>query len=221
MSDISAAPESALAHTPLHDLHCALGAQMRPFAGYLMPVQYPTGIIAEHLHTRAAAGLFDASHMGLAILAGPGAGRRLETLAPGDIDGLPPGRMRYTQLLDPDGHILDDLMVTRLADEAGRERLFLVVNAGVNASLAIQHDSIATRSWDLAPRRHSCPSSLTAHRSRVRDPCAAPRAGVMATSRSTPAIRFRCSRTSEAFHDACATGEACWRSHPPHPPGRA
>jgi aminomethyltransferase len=134
MSDNSAAPGSDLAHTPLYDLHCALGAQMRPFAGYLMPVHYPTGIIAEHLHTRAAAGLFDASHMGQAILAGPGAARRLESLAPGDIDGLPPGRMRYTQFLGPDGHILDDLMVTRLADEAGRERLFLVVNAGVKAA---------------------------------------------------------------------------------------
>jgi len=134
MSDTQAASGSEPAHTPLHDLHCALGARMAPFAGYVMPVQYPTGIIAEHLHTRAKAGLFDVSHMGQAILEGPGAARRLETLTPGDIEGLLPGQMRYTQLLDPDGHILDDLMVTRLEDEAGRERLFLVVNAGMKAA---------------------------------------------------------------------------------------
>ncbi|WOJ88267.1 glycine cleavage system aminomethyltransferase GcvT [Methylocapsa polymorpha] len=134
MSDTQAAAGSDLAHTPLHDLHCALGARMAPFAGYDMPVQYPTGIIAEHLHTRAKAGLFDVSHMGQAILEGLGAARRLETLTPGDIEGLLPGQMRYTQLLDPNGHILDDLMVTRLEDEAGRERLFLVVNASMKAA---------------------------------------------------------------------------------------
>lgn len=134
MSDATAVQGSDLAHTPLHDLHRALGARMAPFAGYDMPVCYPTGIIAEHLHTRAAAGLFDVSHMGQAILEGPGAARRLESLTPGDIAGLAPGQMRYSQLLDPDGRILDDLMVTRLPDEDGRERLFLVVNAGVKAA---------------------------------------------------------------------------------------
>ena len=125
----AAAAGHDLARTPLYDLHCALGARMTGFAGYAMPVQYPAGIISEHLHTRAWAGLFDVSHMGQAILAGPRAARRLETLVPGDIAALAPGRMRYTQLLDGHGHILDDLMVTRLDDEAGRERLFLVVNA--------------------------------------------------------------------------------------------
>jgi aminomethyltransferase len=118
-----------LARTPLYDLHRALGARMTGFAGYAMPVQYPSGIINEHLHTRARAGLFDLSHMGQAILAGSQAARRLETLVPGDIAALAPGRMRYTQLLDGHGHIFDDLMVTRLDDEAGRQRLFLVVNA--------------------------------------------------------------------------------------------
>ena len=118
-----------LARTPLYDLHRALGARMTGFAGYAIPVQYASGIVAEHLHTRARAGLFDVSHMGQAILAGPQAMRRLERLVPGDIAALAPGRMRYTQLLDGHGHILDDLMVTRFADEAGRERLFLVVNA--------------------------------------------------------------------------------------------
>ncbi|MGH6867867.1 MAG: glycine cleavage system aminomethyltransferase GcvT [Methylocella sp.] len=123
------APVCDLARTPLYDLHRALGARMTGFAGYAMPVQYPAGIISEHLFTRTRAGLFDVSHMGQAILAGAHATRRLETLVPGDIAALAPGRMRYTQLLDDNGHILDDLMVTRLPDEAGRERLFLVVNA--------------------------------------------------------------------------------------------
>jgi aminomethyltransferase len=130
MSDSqTAAAVRELARTPLYDLHCGLGARMIAFAGYAMPVQYPSGIVSEHLHTRARAGLFDVSHMGQAILAGSHAARRLETLVPGDIAALAPGRMRYTQLLDRHGHILDDLMVTRLDDEAGRQRLFLVVNA--------------------------------------------------------------------------------------------
>ena len=133
-SQTAAAAGHELARTPLYDLHCRLGARMTGFAGYAMPVQYPTGIIGEHLHTRARAGLFDVSHMGQAILAGPHAARRLETLVPGEIAALAPGRMRYTQLLDGHGHILDDLMVTRLDDEAGRERLFLVVNAATKAA---------------------------------------------------------------------------------------
>jgi len=125
----TAAAVRELARTPLYDLHRALGARMVVFAGYAMPVQFPSGIISEHLHTRARVGLFDVSHMGQAILAGSQATYRLETLVPGEIAALAPGQMRYTQLLDADGHILDDLMVTRLDDEAGRERLFLVANA--------------------------------------------------------------------------------------------
>jgi aminomethyltransferase len=100
------------------------------FAGYDMPVQYPAGILAEHLHTRAEAGLFDVSHMGQAFLEGRNATLRLETLVPGDIESLVPGRTRYTQLLDGSGNILDDLMVTRLENRDQHERLFLVVNAG-------------------------------------------------------------------------------------------
>lgn len=118
-----------LARTPLYELHQSLAARMVGFAGYAMPVQYPSGIISEHLHTRQKAGLFDVSHMGQAVLAGPQAARRLERLVPGDIEALAPGHMRYTQLLDADGHILDDLMVTRLDDEGRQERFFLVVNA--------------------------------------------------------------------------------------------
>jgi aminomethyltransferase len=128
-SQTAAAAVPEFARTPLYDLHRALGARMTGFAGYTMPVQYPSGIVSEHLHTRARAGLFDVSHMGQAILAGSQATHRLETLVPGEIAALAPGRMRYTQLLDGHGHILDDLMVTRLDDEAGRQRLFLVVNA--------------------------------------------------------------------------------------------
>ena len=123
---------AGLAVTPLHDLHLRLGARMVPFAGYDMPVQYRDGIIAEHAHTRAAAGLFDVSHMGQAFLAGPDhetTARALEALVPADIVNLAPGRQRYTQLLNGEGGILDDLMVTRSADPAEDGVLMLVVNA--------------------------------------------------------------------------------------------
>ncbi len=123
-----------LSHTPLDGLHRALGARMAPFAGYDMPINYPAGVLQEHLHCRANAGLFDVSHMGQAILSGKDAARRLESLVPGDIQGLEAGRMRYTQFLDANGNILDDLMATRLTVAPGaRESLFLVVNAGCKA----------------------------------------------------------------------------------------
>jgi len=126
------ATETPLAHTPLHALHVARGARMVPFAGYEMPVQYADGIIAEHTHTRSAAGLFDVSHMGQAFVVGPDhatAARALEALVPADIVNLAPGRQRYTQLTDDGGGILDDLMVTRSADPDEDGVLFLVVNA--------------------------------------------------------------------------------------------
>ena len=110
--------------TPLYGLHQRLGAKLVPFAGYEMPVQYPTGIMAEHLHTRAAAGLFDVSHMGQVRLPGASAAADLEKLVPGDIQALKPGRMRYTLFTNAQGGILDDLMVTAMEDH-----LFLVVNA--------------------------------------------------------------------------------------------
>jgi aminomethyltransferase len=97
---------------------------MVPFAGYLMPVQYPTGIIKEHQHTRAAAGLFDVSHMGQILLRGDGAAAALETLVPVDIQDLAPGRQRYALFTNDDGGILDDLIVTNAGDH-----LYLVVNA--------------------------------------------------------------------------------------------
>jgi len=120
--------------TPLHALHVELGARMAPFAGYDMPIQYPKGILAEHSHTRAAAGLFDVSHMGQAILEAedwPRLAAALESLCPADIAGLAPGRQRYTQLLNEAGGIVDDLMVTRPAE--GGARLMLVVNASRKA----------------------------------------------------------------------------------------
>jgi aminomethyltransferase len=124
MTETAAGP---LKRTPLHALHRELGARLVPFAGYEMPVQYPTGILAEHAQTRAAAGLFDVSHMGqVRLTARPGysAARALETLVPGDIAGLQPGQQRYTQFTNETGGILDDLMVTSTGDH-----LLLVLNA--------------------------------------------------------------------------------------------
>jgi aminomethyltransferase len=111
---------------------------MVPFAGYDMPVQYPAGVLAEHRHVRAAAGLFDVSHMGQVALRGAGAATALEALVPGDIVGLGAGRQRYTMFTDERGGILDDLMVTNTGD-----RLFLVVNAAnKNADLALLHGGL-------------------------------------------------------------------------------
>jgi len=118
---------AALASLPLDALHRRLGARMAPFAGYDMPLQYEAGIVAETLHTRRRASLFDVSHMGQAILGGAGAARGLESLTPADLASLSPGRTRYTQLLNENGGILDDLLVTRLPGV--EERLLLVVNA--------------------------------------------------------------------------------------------
>ena len=122
------AEAAPLRRTPLYDMHRERGARMVAFAGYEMPVQYPGGIIAEHLHARAKAGLFDVSHMGQIALRGDGAAQALERLVPGDLESLTPGRMRYTLLLDEAGGIIDDLMVTRLPGDAGNG-LMLVVNA--------------------------------------------------------------------------------------------
>lgn len=116
---------SPLLTTPLTALHRAAGARMAGFAGYDMPIQYAEGIIAEHLHTRAAAGLFDVSHMGQCLLEGTGAAATLERVTPGEIAGLTVGRMRYSVLLNERGGIIDDLMILRLA----ADRFFVVVNA--------------------------------------------------------------------------------------------
>jgi glycine cleavage system T protein (aminomethyltransferase) len=118
-----------LKRTPLYRLHLDLGGRMVPFAGYEMPVQYPSGILKEHLHVRAAAGLFDVSHMGQFEIrsrtGGEDAARALESIVPMDIVGLAPGRQRYALLTNEDGGVRDDLMIARLGE------VFLVVaNAG-------------------------------------------------------------------------------------------
>src|SRR5262249_17187711 len=125
--------ETTLKHTPLHALHLARGGKMVPFAGYDMPVQYAAGVLKEHLHTRASAGLFDVSHMGqIALKRKSGrvedAALALERLVPQDIIAVAPGRQRYAQFTNDGGGILDDLMVANFGDH-----LFLVVNAACKA----------------------------------------------------------------------------------------
>ena len=126
--------DEALKHTPLHALHVTLGARMVPFAGYEMPVQFKPGVLKEHLHTRAAAGLFDVSHMGqIAVRAKSGdardAARALERLVPVDILGLALGRLRYAFFTNARGGILDDVMVANRGDH-----LLIVVNAACKAT---------------------------------------------------------------------------------------
>jgi aminomethyltransferase len=132
MADHADPAPTAHKRTPLHDLHVAAGARMVPFAGYEMPVQYPMGVLKEHLWTREKAGLFDVAHMGLCFLQGPDhatTARALEAMVPADIQALAPGQQRYTQLLADDGGIIDDLMVTRSPGPVEDGNLVLVVNA--------------------------------------------------------------------------------------------
>ncbi|MEN9418319.1 MAG: hypothetical protein RI988_1939 [Pseudomonadota bacterium] len=118
-----------LLQTPLHALHLELGARMVPFAGYEMPVQYPAGILAEHQWCRQSAALFDVSHMGQLRLVGDDAAAALESLVPVDVQGLGVGKQRYALFTNEAGGILDDLMVTRRADD-----LLLIVNAACKAA---------------------------------------------------------------------------------------
>ncbi len=118
-----------LLRTPLFDLHVELGAKMVPFAGYDMPVQFPLGVMKEHLWTRTKAGLFDVSHMGQCLLVGAsGVAHEIERMVPADIAALKDGRMRYSQLLNDAGGIRDDLMISRIGEIDGQEWYFLVVN---------------------------------------------------------------------------------------------
>jgi len=157
--------------TPLDAWHRAQGARMVPFAGYAMPVQYQ-GVLAEHLHCRTKAALFDVSHMGQATLAGPTAASALERLTPGDLLGLKPGRQRYTLLTNAAGGILDDLMVANL----GGERLFLVVNA------ARKQDDFTHIAANISPGLH-----LHAHEDRALLALQGPLAAAVLTRLGTPA----------------------------------
>lgn len=131
-----------LKETALAPLHRSLGGKMVPFAGYTMPVQFPAGVLKEHLHTRAAAGLFDVSHMGQVLLRGDDVAAALEALVPGEIQALGQGRMRYTLLLNERAGILDDLMVTNWGDV-----LSVVVNA-------------ACKDADIAHLRAALPANI-------------------------------------------------------------
>ncbi|GAD10592.1 glycine cleavage system t protein [Gluconobacter frateurii NBRC 103465] len=146
----------SLQRTPLHALNLELGAKMVPFAGYEMPLQYPAGLMAEHLHTRSKAGLFDVSHMGqIRISARSGdvrdAALALESLIPADYAGLAKGRQRYGFLTNDAAGILDDLMVANMGDD-----LFVVVNASCkeqDAGLieaALSNRCVVTRQFDRA-----------------------------------------------------------------------
>lgn len=124
--------EETLQRTPLYEIHQALGAKLVPFAGYEMPVQYPMGILAEHKWTRESAGLFEVSHMGQCSIFGPDfetTARAFEMLVPADILSLTPGQQRYSQLLNIQGGISDDLMITRSNWEGLENSLYVVVNA--------------------------------------------------------------------------------------------
>ena len=125
---MSAIPSQTLCKTPLFNLHVSLRARMVPFAGYEMPVQYPIGVLKEHLHTRAHAGLFDVSHMGQVELHGAGASVALETLVPVDVIGIAAGKQRYALFTNDAGGILDDLMIFNTGSY-----LHVVVNAACKA----------------------------------------------------------------------------------------
>ncbi len=138
-------PPLPLQQTPLHDLHVSLGARMVPFAGYSMAVQYAAGLMAEHHHTRNAAGLFDVSHMGQLRLVGPDAAAALETLIPMDVIGLPAGKQRYGLLLNDEGGIIDDLMFVN-RDWANGGDIFVIVNGACKAGdIAHIQSKIGTR----------------------------------------------------------------------------
>ena len=140
--------------TPLNALHAELGARMVPFAGYSMPVQYPAGLMAEHQHTRSAAGLFDVSHMGQLRLVGNDAAAAFESLMPVDVIDLPVGKQRYGLLLNDDGGVIDDLMFFN----KGQGEIFVIVNGACKVADLAQRESLSARSrigWVLQARREA------------------------------------------------------------------
>lgn len=140
---------SELLHTPLHALHLELGARVVPFAGYAMPVQYPSGVLAEHQHTRRSAGLFDVSHMGQLRVSGSHAAAALETLMPVDVIDLPVGKQRYGLLLNDQGGIIDDLMFFNHG-----EYIFVIVNGACKVGdIAHLQERIGSR-CEVVPMPH-------------------------------------------------------------------
>ena len=148
--------EIALRRTPLYDEHVRLGGKVVPFAGYEMPVQYPTGVLTEHNWTRENAGLFDVSHMGQCSIVAPDfdtACTALEKIVPADLRSLAPGQQRYSQLLNEAGGILDDLMITRSAWKGMEGGFYVVVNAGRKLGdyahfLSNMSDVVELKIWD-------------------------------------------------------------------------
>ena len=139
--------ETALKRTPFYELHQASGARIVPFSGYEMPVQYPGGILAEHRWTRENAGLFDVSHMGQWDVSGAGAAAAFEALVPADVVGLEEGQQRYSQFLNVQGGIIDDLMVTRRGDG-----LYVVVNAGCKGGDLVHVRGLLPPAIQVIPR---------------------------------------------------------------------
>jgi aminomethyltransferase len=187
-----ATPAETLLSTPLHDLHVSLGARMVPFAGYSMPVQYPAGLMAEHLHTRAQAGLFDVSHMGQLRLVGPDAAAAFESLMPVDVIDLPVGKQRYGLLLNDEAGIIDDLMFFKRAAD-----IFVIVNGACKA------DDIAHIQHKIGHRCQVIPMPQMALMA-LQGPLA-----VTALMRLCPGIEKLVFMTGGTFHIACD-------SHGPH-----
>jgi aminomethyltransferase len=160
-------PDAELLRTPLHALHLELGARMVPFAGYSMPVQYPAGLMAEHLHCRASAALFDVSHMGQLRLTGDDTAAALESLLPIDVIDMRDGQQRYGFFTNEHGGILDDLMLTRSVVDGQNEWLLIVNAANKAADTALLQSRIGHRCTvqprpDLALLALQGPQAVTA-----------------------------------------------------------
>ena len=160
----------SLLTTPLDALHRELGGKMVPFAGYDMPVQFPAGIIKEHLHTRQAAGLFDVSHMGQVVIEGPEAAAMLESLVPVDVEGLGVDRQTYALFTNDQGGVSDDLIITRWA----QDRFFLVVNAACKEQdIAHLRDNLQGQTLTVLAQRALLALQGPAAREVMRDLCPA------------------------------------------------
>jgi len=228
-----AAPaDEPLLRTPLYAEHVAAGARMVPFAGFDMPVQYPTGILTEHNWTREHAGLFDVSHMGQAFLIAEDgshetAARALEALIPADVLNLKPNQQRYSQLLADDGGILDDLMVTRVGAPGHEGSLYLVVNASMKdgdyAHIQAQLPAGVTlnRRDDLALMALQGPSAAALMAEKA--PQAAELAFMTSADVEIDGIRCHVSRSGytgeDGFEISCAATDAAalWRAFLAHP----